>query len=78
MTTNGGGTTRVGDAFDPIPSNAVLVAIDVIGVPAFSDGPPPDRIPLDRATMEASGFATAFGTRLLSAFCLDFQPPTRA
>ncbi len=37
----------------------------VIGVPVFTDGALPDRVPLDRATLEASGFASQPGQTLV-------------
>jgi len=69
--------TRAVAAFDPIPSrgagDAVAVEVvtatpdgaTVIGVPAFSDGAVPDRVPLDRATLDASGFTAARGQTLV-------------
>ena len=69
--------TRAVPEFDPIPSwrddAAVSVAVadavpddaTVIGVPAFSDGEVPDRVPLDRATLEASGFTAERGETLV-------------
>ena len=69
--------TRAGCAFDPIPSwrPADSVAVDVvttipadtkvIGVPTFSDGSVPERVPLDRATLEASGFTAGRGETLV-------------
>jgi len=70
-------TTRAVAGFDPIPSrrpeDAVTVEVvaavpegaTVIGIPTFSDGAVPERVPLDRATLEASGFAAARGQTLL-------------
>lgn len=69
--------TRVGAGFDPIPSYrpqaAVRVAISdaippdstIIGVPTYSDGPVPDRVPIERATLEAAGFEAKPGQTLL-------------
>jgi leucyl aminopeptidase len=69
--------TRAVAAFDPIPSYRVdaAVAVDVvarmpedatvIGVPTFSDGAVPERVPLDRATLDASGFTAARGQTLI-------------
>ena len=48
------------DVVDAVPADAT-----VIGVPAFADGEVPDRIPLDRAAMEAAGFSGAPGTTLV-------------
>lgn len=76
-TSNRSRTTRAVAGFDPIPSrrpeDAVTVEVvgavpdgaTVIGVPTFSDGAVPDRVPLDRATLEASGFAAARGQTLV-------------
>ena len=69
--------TRAVAAFDPIPSRSAAEAVTVevvsvapddatvIGVPTFSDGAVPDRIPLDRATLEASGFMAGRGQTLV-------------
>jgi leucyl aminopeptidase len=69
--------TRAVAGFDPIPSRRAedAVAIEVtaripgeatvIGIPTFSDGAVPNRVPLDRATLEASGFAAARGQTLV-------------
>ena len=69
--------TRAGSAFDPIPlwrpANAVAVDVvttistdaTVIGVPIFADGPVPERVPIDRATLEASGFTASRGETLV-------------
>ena len=52
---------------DPVLAPADAVALDVvttipadtkvIGVPTFADGPVPERVPIDRATLESSGSA---------------------
>jgi leucyl aminopeptidase len=69
--------TRAVAGFDPIPSwqAAARVAVDVrtsapddataVGIPVLSDGPVPDRVPLDRATLEASGFGASVGETLV-------------
>ena len=69
--------TRPVAGFDPIPSrrpaeavqvevvDAVPANATVIGVPAFADGAVPDRVPLDRATLEASGFSAERGQTLV-------------
>jgi leucyl aminopeptidase len=69
--------TRATAEFDIIPSwrPGVAVAIDVtselpgdatvVGIPAFSDGAVPERVPLDRATLEASGFTAKPGETLI-------------
>ena len=69
--------TQAVAAFDPIPSYGpgAAIAIEVatavpedatvLGLPAFSDGAVPDRVPLDRATLDASGFAAARGQTLI-------------
>ena len=45
---------------DTVPTDAT-----VIGVPTFSDGDVPERVPLDRATLEAAGFGAARGQTLV-------------
>src|SRR5262245_59468023 len=69
--------TRARSGFDPIPSwrPADAVSVDVVtefpsdatvvGLPTFGDGPVPDRVPLDRATLEASGFTAGRGETLV-------------
>jgi leucyl aminopeptidase len=70
--------TRAVAGFDPVPSRhpaaAVTVGVartapadvTVIGVPVASDGAVPrERIEIDRATLEASGFAGAVGETLV-------------
>ena len=69
--------TRAGGAFDPIPSwrpeNAVAVDVvttipadtRVIGVPTFADGPVPERVPIDRVTLQASGVTAGRGETLV-------------
>jgi leucyl aminopeptidase len=63
--------------FDPIPSwrpaDAVTVTVEasipddatIVGIPTFSDGAVPERVPLDRATLEASGFTAGRGETLV-------------
>jgi leucyl aminopeptidase len=70
-------TTATHPGFDPAPSWRVseAVAVDVVptmpadatvvGIPAFADGDVPTRVPLDRATLEASGFGAAPGQTLV-------------
>ena len=77
MTTTADRVTRAVPGFDPIPSwrPADRVSVDVtdivpgeatvIGVPTFSDGEVPDRVPLDRATLEAAGFGASRGQTLV-------------
>jgi leucyl aminopeptidase len=60
--------TRAVDTFDLTPSRARNVSVDVavassipkdatvVGVPVFSDGAVPDRLEVDRAALQASGF----------------------
>ncbi|MFI5293017.1 MAG: M17 family peptidase N-terminal domain-containing protein, partial [Candidatus Limnocylindrales bacterium] len=67
--------TRAVAAFDLIPSRGASVAVEivsaapesatVIGVPTFADGAVPERVPLDRATLDASGFSAARGQTLV-------------
>jgi leucyl aminopeptidase len=70
--------TRAVAAFDPIPSRlasaavSVIVArsvpadVTVIGVPVATDGDVPrERVDLDRATLEASGFGATVGETLV-------------
>lgn len=76
--TKKGRVTRAEPAFDPIPSrhpaSAVTVSVarsappDVtaIGVPVATDGPVPrERLDIDRATLEASGFGATVGETLV-------------
>jgi leucyl aminopeptidase len=72
-----GRVTRAGASFDPIPSRHPSVAVtvevrpaapddaSVIGIPVFADGAVPDRVALDRATLEASGFGATVGETLV-------------
>jgi leucyl aminopeptidase len=72
-----GRVTRAVPGFDPIPSWRADDRVDVVvsdtipddatvvGIPTFADGAVPDRVPLDRATLEASGFAAALGQTLV-------------
>jgi leucyl aminopeptidase len=67
--------TRAVASFDPIPSRRASVAVDVateapreatvVGIPVYADGAVPDRHELDRATLEASGFAAEAGQTLV-------------
>ena len=73
MTTTERPETRAVPGFDPIPSrrrgDAVQVDVvtdppadaTVVGIPDLPDGAVPERVPLDRATLEASGFGGRAG-----------------